>query len=147
MDTKSRKRWLAVAGTIFTAIGILGIFLPILPTTPFLLLAALCYALSSERLYYRLINNRLLGAYIRNYIEGTGMPFKTKLFTISLLWITIGLTIWLGTENFIIRAVLVAVASGVTLHIIRIRKRKTDPAAAERSKACKPENKRDYLEK
>jgi tRNA (uracil-5-)-methyltransferase TRM9 len=124
MDIKLRKRLLMVAGTISTATGILGIFLPILPTTPFLLLAALCYARSSEKLYQRLLNNRLLGAYIRNYLEGKGMPLKTKLFTISLLWFTIGLTIWLGTETLIIRAILVGVAGGVTAHIILIKKRK-----------------------
>jgi tRNA (uracil-5-)-methyltransferase TRM9 len=131
MGMITRRRWLAVAGTALVAIGILGIFVPILPTTPFLLLAALCYARSSERLYHWLVNNRLLGAYIRSYLEGTGMPFKTKLFTILLLWLIIGLTIWLAVDGWIIRAVLAAVAVGVTAHIVLIRPKKPAPLLRE----------------
>jgi tRNA (uracil-5-)-methyltransferase TRM9 len=127
MDDKKRKHLLIVAGTVSTATGILGIFVPILPTTPFLLLAAVCYSRSSERFYRWLLNNRFLGAYIRSYVKHEGMPIKTKLFTISLLWITIGLTIWLGVESLIIRILLVMVASGVTLHIACIKEKITKP--------------------
>jgi len=115
------KYLLIAAGTISTAIGILGIFVPILPTTPFLLLAAVCYLRSSERFYRWLLNNRLLGFYIKNYIEGKGMPLKTKLFTILLLWLGIGLSIWLGPQHPAVRIVLALVAVGVTLHIILIK--------------------------
>ena len=121
---KLRRQLLIVAGTISVAIGILGIFVPILPTTPFLLLAAGCYMRSSERFYHWLINNRLFGAYIRNYIEGKGMPLKIKIFTISLLWITIGISAFIGTQNLVVRIVLLLVAIGVTLHISCIRARK-----------------------
>jgi len=114
------KYLLIAAGTISTAIGILGIFVPILPTTPFLLLAAVCYLRSSERFYRWLLNNRVFSFYISNYIEGKGMPLKTKLFTIFLLWVTIGTTIWI-THNTVIRIVLALVAAGVTLHIILIK--------------------------
>jgi len=124
MSYKLRKQLLIVAGTISTAIGILGIFVPILPTTPFLLLAAACYIRSSERFYRWLINNRLFGTYIRNHIEGRGMPLRTKIFTIFLLWIAIGISVCIGTQNLVVRIVLVLVAIGVTLHIIYIRARK-----------------------
>jgi uncharacterized membrane protein YbaN (DUF454 family)/SAM-dependent methyltransferase len=121
MSTKTRNRLLILAGTVFTAIGILGIFLPVLPTTPFLLLAAACYLRGSERFYRWLLDNRILGFYIKNYLEGKGMPLKTKIFTLSLLWITISLTIWLGVQNLAIRIILAVVAVGVTWHIISIR--------------------------
>jgi len=103
-----------------------GVFVPILPTTPFLLLAAACYMRSSERFYQWLISNRLFGAYVRNYIEGRGMPIKIKIFTILLLWLTIGLTIAFGVQDTIIRIVLVCIAIGVTVHIGLIRERKVE---------------------
>ncbi|EMR74903.1 hypothetical protein MBGDF03_00701 [Thermoplasmatales archaeon SCGC AB-540-F20] len=99
MDKKSKQRdkasnqlfkWILItAGTVFVGLGIIGIILPILPTTPFLLLAAACYARSSKRFYDWLINNKWIGAYIKNYREGKGVPLKIKVFTISLLWITV----------------------------------------------------------
>ena len=126
MSSKLSKRLLIVAGTVFTATGIVGIFLPILPTTPFLLLAAACYIRSSERLYHWLLNNRFFGAYIRNYIEGRGMPLWIKIVTILLLWTTIGLSASLATQNLALRIVLILIATGVTIHIICIRAKKKD---------------------
>lgn len=118
MNIKISKNLLIVAGTTSTAIGIVGIFVPVLPTTPFLLLAAACYMRSSERFYRWLVHNRVFGAYIRNYIEGRGIPARVKAITISLLWLSIGLSAAFGTENLIIRIVLAAVAVGVTIHIL-----------------------------
>ena len=124
MRTVVKRRILIGAGTLSTGLGIIGIFVPILPTTPFLLLAAACYMRSSERFYQWLINNRILGAYVRNYIEGKGMPVKIKMFTILLLWLTIALTIVFGVQNIVIKMVLICIAVGVTAHIALIRKRK-----------------------
>ena len=126
MSHKLTRKLLIVAGTASTAIGIVGIFIPILPTTPFLLLAAACYIRSSERFYRWLLNNRLCGTYIRNYIEHKGMPLKTKLFTISLLWVTIGISVCLATQDLVVRIVLVLIAVGVTIHIILIRAKRRD---------------------
>jgi len=126
MRTTTKKRLLIGAGTLCTVLGIIGIFVPILPTTPFLLLAAACYMRSSERFYHWLINNRIFGAYVRNYIEGRGMPIKIKIFTVLLLWLTIGLTITFGVQNIIIRIILVCIAVGVTVHIGLIRKRNVE---------------------
>jgi len=126
MRTTVKRRLLIAAGTLSTGLGIIGIFVPILPTTPFLLLAAACYMRSSARFYQWLTNNRIFGAYVRNYIEGRGMPVRMKLFTILLLWLTIGLTIAFGVQNTIIRIVLVCIAIGVTVHIVLIRKRKAE---------------------
>jgi uncharacterized membrane protein YbaN (DUF454 family) len=119
-----KRKLLIGAGTLSTGLGIIGIFVPILPTTPFLLLAAACYMRSSERFYQWLIGNRIFGAYVKNYIEGRGMPARIKVLTILLLWLTIGLTVTFGVQNTIVRVVLICVAIGVTTHIILIKKRK-----------------------
>ncbi len=132
MSTTTRKRLLVLAGTIFTAIGIVGIFVPILPTTPFLLLAAACYLRGSEKFYHWLLNNKLFSFYIRNYIEGKGMPLKIKIFTLTLLWLSIGISIWIGTQNLAIRIILALVAAGVTVHIITIKTRKTNKTSNEK---------------
>jgi uncharacterized membrane protein YbaN (DUF454 family) len=124
MRATAKRRLLIGAGTLSTGLGIIGIFVPILPTTPFLLLAAACYMRSSERFYQCLINNRILGAYVRNYIEGKGMPVKIKMFTILLLWLTIALTIVFGVQNIVIKIVLICIAVGVTAHIALIKSRR-----------------------
>lgn len=124
MRATAKRRLLIGAGTLSTGLGIIGIFVPILPTTPFLLLAAACYMRSSERFYQWLINNRILGAYVRNYIEDKGMPVKIKMFTILLLWLTIALTIVFGVQNIVIKIVLICIAVGVTAHIALIKSRR-----------------------
>jgi uncharacterized membrane protein YbaN (DUF454 family) len=124
MPDRMKKRLLIVAGTLSTAIGIIGIIVPILPTTPFLLLAAACYLRSSERFYRWLLNNRLFGTYIGDYLAGRGMPLKTKVFTLLLLWIAIGISVCAGTQDLVVRIVLGLVAVGVTLHIILIKVKK-----------------------
>ena len=121
MQDKLKRRLLISAGTFFTGVGILGIVVPILPTTPFLLLAAACFVRSSQSFYNWLLNNRLLGIYISSYVQGKGMPRRVKVFTIVLLWTTIGLSMWLATQDVVIRVILVLVAVGVTIHIILIK--------------------------
>jgi uncharacterized protein len=83
------KALLILLGTISLMLGILGIFVPGLPTTPFLLLTALLYMKSSNRLYNWLIKNRFLGKYIINYQRRKGMTKKQKIYSISLMWIMI----------------------------------------------------------
>ncbi|MBA7668444.1 Inner membrane protein YbaN [subsurface metagenome] len=126
MSAELKRHLLIATGTICLAIGVIGIFTPILPTTPFLLLAAACYLRSSPRFHSWLMNNRIFGTYIRNYTEGRGIPLRVKLFTIALLWVTIGISIW-ATANLIVTAVLLVVAVGVTLHIVFIRAKKDKP--------------------
>ena len=83
-------KWLLIGvGTFFVGLGIIGIILPILPTTPFLLLATACYARSSEKFYNWLLNNKWVGKYIKNYREGKGISLKAKISVISLLWTVI----------------------------------------------------------
>ena len=87
---RSKKILLIVAGTFFIGIGIIGIFIPILPTTPFILIAATIYVRSSKNFYSWLVNNKIFGKYIRNYREGKGIPLIIKILTVAFLWITIG---------------------------------------------------------
>ncbi|MEE8167965.1 MAG: YbaN family protein [Candidatus Hydrothermarchaeales archaeon] len=121
----SRKRLvrvlLIVAGTFFVGIGVVGIFLPVLPTTPFLLLAAACYARSSERFYNWLLNNKWFGNYIKNYREGKGVPLNVKVLSISFLWITIGYSVVFVVHIFLLRIILSLIAIGVTIHILSTR--------------------------
>ena len=128
MSAELKRYLLIAAGTISLAIGIVGIFTPVLPTTPFLLLTAACYLRGSARFHRWLMNNRIFGSYIRNYTEGRGIPIKVKLFTIALLWITISISIW-AVANTVVTAVLLIVAVGVTLHIAFIRAKKDRPTS------------------
>jgi uncharacterized membrane protein YbaN (DUF454 family) len=124
MERKSNQllKWILItAGTIFVGLGIIGIFLPILPTTPFLLLAAACYARSSKKFYYWLLNNKLFGAYIKNYQQGKGVPLKVKVLTLSLLWITILFSVFLILQIIWFRILLLIIAAGVTLHILTVK--------------------------
>lgn len=112
---------LIVSGTLCLALGILGMFLPVLPTTPFLLLAAVCYARSSDRFYHWLMTNRWCGEYIRSYREGKGIPLGQKVLTILLLWLTIGYAAWFVAPLWWAKLILLGIAVGVTTHLIRIK--------------------------
>ncbi len=115
-------RWgLIVSGTVFLGLGIIGIFLPLLPTTPFILLAASCYARSSKRLYDWLLNNKWFGNYVKNYREGKGIPRKVKILSVSFLWIVIGYSVLFVVNTLSIRIILFLIAVGVTIHILFIK--------------------------
>ncbi|MFZ4620341.1 MAG: YbaN family protein [Bacteroidota bacterium] len=113
-------RWtLMAAGTILVGIGILGIFLPLLPTTVFFLMAAWCYARSSQKFYDWLHKNRLFGKYLKNYREGRGISRPSKISTIVVLWGGILYSIFV-THSVPVQLVLAAIAIGVTIHIVMI---------------------------
>ena len=127
---------LIVAGITSVALGVLGIFLPILPTTPFLLLAAACFSRSSQRFYDWLMTNRWFGSYIRNYREGRGIELRHKVGTLLLLWLVIGATALLVIEKVWVKVLLGAIATGVTIHISRIKTyRPANPAPTSTSRA------------
>ena len=108
------------AGVICVVLGAIGIVLPVLPTTPFLLLAAFLFFRSSERFYNWLLNTKILGEYIRNYREYRAIKRKTKIYTIILLWATLGISIWV-VDNIYIRIFLLVVGISVTVHILLIK--------------------------
>ncbi len=105
-------------GWLSVALGILGIFLPVLPTTPFLLLAATCFARSSERFYLWLVNHRRLGPWIRDYLEGNGIPLKGKLYAIGLMWLSIAVSSYVVPLLWA-RAFMLTSAILVTIYILR----------------------------
>jgi uncharacterized membrane protein YbaN (DUF454 family) len=125
----ARMLWF-IAGTICFVLGAIGIVLPILPTTPFLLAAAACYYKSSERMHRWLLHNKWFGEYIRNYTEGKGIPMKTKIAAVSLLWITIGFSTVFMVDRLLpskldqfvlpIQLIMVAVAFVVSMHIYKL---------------------------
>jgi uncharacterized membrane protein YbaN (DUF454 family) len=120
------KVLLIISGTVCVALGCIGIFVPVLPTTPFLLLAAICYSHSSEKFYTWLLTNRWFGDYIRNYREGRGIPLKQKVYTISLLWIVITVSVIFAVPLWWVRTILLVIAAAVTFHLIRIKTLKTE---------------------
>ena len=109
-----------LAGTIFMVLGGVGIVLPILPTTPFLLLSLTCYYQSSERMHNWMLNNKWFGSYLRNYVEGKGLSLKAKLFTISLLWILIVYSAFFVMKIIIVQILLFIIAIGVSIHLIKL---------------------------
>lgn len=115
-------RWVLItAGVLLVAIGIVGVFLPLLPTTVFFLLAAWCFARSSEKFYRWLHNNKLFGKYISDYRAGRGMTIKSKVISISVLWAGILASGLFLTENLYVRILLVFIAVGVTWHLAAIK--------------------------
>lgn len=112
---------LIIAGFASLALGIIGIFLPILPTTPFLLLSAFCFYRGSGRLYEKLMNHKVLGPYIRDFREYRAIPLHTKIFSVSLLWITITLSAIFATDKLWLRILLGVIAVGVTIHILSFK--------------------------
>ena len=116
-----RIMWIA-AGTFFLMIGLIGIAIPLLPTTPFLLLAAACYLRGSRRMYNWLLENRIFGKYLKDYYEKKGVPMRVKIGSVIFLWCTIGLSIII-IGDLMIGIVLVIVAAGVTLHIASLKTR------------------------
>ncbi|MBX8499805.1 YbaN family protein [Pseudomonas lijiangensis] len=118
----SRHRWvrylLVAVGWASVSLGVIGIFLPVLPTTPFLLLAAACFARSSPRFYNWLVNHKRLGPWIRDYLAGNGIPLKGKVYAIGLMWASIGLSCYLVPLPWA-RGFMLASAVLVTIYILR----------------------------
>ena len=109
---------LITIGTIAVVLGVVGIFLPVLPTTPFLLLGAYCYFEGSPKMYELLLSNRFLGEYIRDFREHKSIPLKTKIFALTMLWLTIGYCILYIIPLLFVKVLLFIIASGVTMHIL-----------------------------
>jgi hypothetical protein len=114
-----RSAWV-VLGTVALALGVVGMIVPVLPTTPFLLLAAAAYARGSTRLHDRLVNNRLLGEPIRDYRDRRAIKLVLKVYTIAMLWVFIGVSV-VAVDVAWIRVLLVVIATAVTAHILTLR--------------------------
>jgi uncharacterized protein len=106
----------AAAGLVLVGLGVLGILLPGLPATPFLLLAAYCFARSFPRLHEWLVTHPWFGPYIRGARAGWRIPRRQAWQTIALLWLSMGITAWL-TDRWWLRALLLSIALGVTIFL------------------------------
>lgn len=122
MFKQKLKQSLWVSGGIACVVlGTLGIFLPVLPTTIFFLLAAAAFARSSDRLYNWIMNHRLFGRLIRNYRLYHAVPMQTKVVSVSFLWLTIGTTAIFAVEQWWLRGLLAVIAISVTWHILSLK--------------------------
>ena len=120
-------RWLlVVAGCVSLGLGLLGIPLPVLPTTPFLLVSAWCFGRSSEPLLRWLLTNRLFGVYLRGYVQNRGVPKRVKIYVLVLLWTTLLFSAFWVVKAVWLSVLLIGVAVGVTLHVLRIRTAKPE---------------------
>jgi len=116
-----RKAILIIVGTVAVALGVVGVLVPVLPTTPFLLLAAACYAASSKKFYRWLTTNRLFGPHLVNYREGRGMSLKVKAGTLTLMWSMMAISILFFLDSLPMKAVLLAIAIVVSVHVLMIK--------------------------
>ena len=114
---------------IALGLGAAGIFLPLLPTTPFLLLAAACFLRSSDRLYRWLITHKRFGRTIQQYREHRAIPRLTKVTTLLLLWGTLAFSAWAVLESAWGRLLLLVIGIGVSRHILGMKTIKKDDVA------------------
>jgi uncharacterized protein len=115
-----QKYILVFLGSVALGIGIAGIFIPVLPTTPLLLLASYCYLRSSKRMYHWLITHKIFGSYLYCYLTYKAIPRKTKAGTIMFLWGTLLISLYLS-PSLHIRIFLVAVGISVSVHLLMLK--------------------------
>ncbi len=115
----TKRTLLTIGGCVALGLGVLGAFLPLLPTVPFVLLAGFCFAQSSERLHTWLINHRWFGQINRDFEAGNGIPRRVKVRAISLLWLSMSISAWVvGRPE--LWAVLAIVGCGTTIYLWRL---------------------------
>ena len=109
---------LTIFGLISLALGFLGAFLPVLPTTPFLLLAAALFLRGNPRLHKWLMEHPKLGPYIRNFLEYKAVPMRVKIVSVSLVWITLTFCAVSVADHWALRALFIILAIAITVHIL-----------------------------
>lgn len=112
---------LAAAGILSLLLGIIGIFVPILPTTPFVLLAAWLFLKSSDRLHRKLMSHKYFGPMIVQYQVHKAIPIRVKIYALSLMWICMLSSAFIFVESTLIRIILIVIASGVSIHILSFK--------------------------
>ena len=110
-------------GSIFVGLAVIGIFLPGLPTTPFLILAAYFYIRSSKKLYDWLINNKILGIYIKGYLSGKGMPLRAKIISLILMWVfgTFAVLFGIPDSLFFVKIIVFIILLIGTIFLLRVK--------------------------
>ncbi|HKS06265.1 MAG TPA: YbaN family protein [Gemmatimonadaceae bacterium] len=112
-----RRYVLIGVGSVSLATGVIGMFVPLLPTTCFLLLAAWCFGKSSPRLHHWMYHNRWFGSYLLDYRSGRGIPRAVKIGSLAVLWGTIGATVVFAISTTWVRVLLLAIAVAVSAHV------------------------------
>ncbi|GAB1404109.1 hypothetical protein MASR1M74_12880 [Lentimicrobium sp.] len=116
------RRWvLIVAGSVSLAIGAIGVVVPLLPTTPFLLITSWCFVRSSPSLNARLNKNRVFGRYLRNYREKRGIDPRHRRVALTVLWLTLASSAWFAPHKWYIFLILLSVGVGVTIHLLKLK--------------------------
>ncbi len=118
---KLKDALLTAAGILLTAVGAVGIFVPLLPTTPFLLLAAVAFSAGNPRMHRRLMETRYIGEYIRNYRDGSGVSRRTKALSLAYLWLFLALSAFMMRRIPWMPFLLVAVGAAVTAHVLLLK--------------------------
>lgn len=111
------KIFFFIVGFISLFLGSLGVVLPVLPTTPFLLISLYCFMRSSKKLYDFIVNHRVLGPYVNDFISGKGVPLKTKKRAIALIWISISTSAYFFVDSLTIRIMMFSIATIVSNYI------------------------------
>lgn len=126
---------LLVLGLLCVGLGLLGIFLPLLPTTPFLLLAAALFARSSEKLHRWLHENRLFGEYLRRYRAGEGIPVRAKVVTLALLWLSLAYSAVRMSTHWSLNVLLLLIGLAVSVHLLRLPSYRKPPIQTDDPRA------------
>ncbi len=113
-------RWLYLAaGWTALGLGVVGVALPLMPTTVFVLIAAFCFARSSERFHRWILSHRLFGPMVRNFREGRGLPRQARFRAVTLIWITMGVSMWVIHAWWAV-ALLSAIGISLTVYLYRL---------------------------
>lgn len=120
INHRGLRALLTASGLACTALAILGIFLPLLPTVPLLLLAAACFARSSERFHSWLLDHPRLGPMIHGYLDGQGIPLRAKLMAIGLIWVSVPVSVLFFIPHFWIKVFLIVIGLCVTIYLLRL---------------------------
>ena len=120
---KSIRLLWVLLGSISVGMGVIGIFVPGWPTTIFLIIASYFYIRSSDKLYNWLLNNKILGIYLKNYYSGKGMPVKAKIFSISIMWVfgLLSIFLWIPSNFIIIKIIVFILLIIGSIFILRVK--------------------------
>lgn len=114
------RRLLVGAGWLSLAAGVVGLFLPLIPSVPFLLLSVICFSRSSECFHSWLVQHKQLGPMLKSYLMHGAVPLRAKVLAIAMVWVSFPVTSFLFVEKVWLRVVLLCVAACVTLYLLAI---------------------------
>ena len=122
-ENKSIRLLWVLIGSISVGMGIIGIFVPGWPTTIFLIIASYFYIRSSEKLYNWLLNNKILGIYLKNYYSGKGMPLKAKILSLFLMWVfgLLSIFLWIPGNLSIIKIIVFILLAIGSIFILSVK--------------------------